>query len=148
VECHTKDWGFGRKVPPNGAKTCFVFFLGDQYTDGFRPFLTLGGHLSARRQRSTPSNKVSKKQQQLLLLHPFNGLFSRTKWVSRHQKCKTSLDFNEARGDGVLGCSRISWTICKQSAPCSRQITTPTPHHSIFYRLDALPDAEPTMSKH
>jgi len=29
------------------------------------------------------------------------------------------------------GCG-ISWTICKQSAPLSRQITTPTPHHSIF----------------
>jgi len=28
--------------------------------------------------------------------------------------------------------SRISWTICKQSAPRSRQITTTTPHHSIF----------------
>jgi len=26
--------------------------------------------------------------------------------------------------------SGISWTICKQSAPRSRQITTPTPHHS------------------
>ena len=31
-------------------------------------------------------------------------------------------------------------------APC-RQITTPTPHHSIFYRPDALPDAQPTVSK-
>ena len=31
-----------------------------------------------------------------------------------------------------MGCSGISWTICKQSAPRSRQITTPTPHHSIF----------------
>ena len=31
-------------------------------------------------------------------------------------------------GDG----SGISWTICKQSAPRCRQITTPTPHHSIF----------------
>jgi len=31
-------------------------------------------------------------------------------------------------GDG----SGISWAICKQSAPRSRQITTPTPHHSIF----------------
>jgi len=28
--------------------------------------------------------------------------------------------------------SGISWTICKQSAPRSRQITTPTPHHSMF----------------
>ena len=24
-----------------------------------------------------------------------------------------------------------SWTVCKQSAPRSRQKTTPTPHHSI-----------------
>ena len=31
-------------------------------------------------------------------------------------------------GDG----SGISWTICKQSAPQSRQITTSTPHHSVF----------------
>ena len=31
-------------------------------------------------------------------------------------------------GDG----SGISWTICKQSAPHSRQITTSTPHHSVF----------------
>jgi len=66
----------------------------------------------------------------LLLLHPFNGLFSRTTWASRYQKGKTSLDWNEARDDGVLGCSGMSWTICKQSAPRSRQITSPTPHSS------------------
>ena len=41
-------------------------------------------------------------------------------------------NLNEARDDGVSGCSGISWTICKQSAPHFRQITTPTPHHSIF----------------
>ena len=28
--------------------------------------------------------------------------------------------------------SSISWIICKQSAPHSRQISTPTPHQSIF----------------
>ena len=38
--------------------------------------------------------------------------------------------------------SGISWTTCKKSAPRSRQTTTPTPYHSIFYRLDALPDAQ------
>ena len=137
-----------------------------------------------------------------VLLHPFNSLFSRTTWVSRYQKGKTSLDLNETRDYGVLGCSGISWTICKQSAPCSRQITTPThthtygplsgttrvsryqkgktnldfteardsewqwhqlghmqvctsrqittpaPHHSVFYRPNALPAAQPTVSKH
>ena len=40
--------------------------------------------------------------------------------------------------------SGISWTICKQSAPRSRQITTPTPRHSIFNWPDALPDAQLT----
>jgi len=39
---------------------------------------------------------------QLLLLHPSNGLFSRTACVSRYQERKTSLDLNDARDDGVL----------------------------------------------
>jgi len=43
--------------------------------------------------------------------------------------------------------SCISWAICKP-APHSRQITTPAPHHSVFYRLDVLPAAQPTVSKH
>jgi len=38
----------------------------------------------------------------------FNGFFSRTTWASQYQKGKTSLDLNEAREDGVLGCSGIS----------------------------------------
>ena len=33
--------------------------------------------------------------------HLCNGLFSRTAHVSRHQKAKTILDFNEAKDDGV-----------------------------------------------
>jgi len=33
---------------------------------------------------------------------------------------------------GLWDGSGISWTICKQSAPRSRQITTSTPHCSIF----------------
>jgi len=41
----------------------------------------------------------------------------------------------------------ISWAIC-ESAPLSRQITTPEPHHLVFYRPDALPATQPTASKH
>ena len=37
-------------------------------------------------------NKQQQQQQQ-----PFNGLFSRTTWVSRYQKGKTNLDFTGAR---------------------------------------------------
>ena len=62
----------------------------------------------------------------------YYSLFSRTTWVKRYQKVKTSVDSNQVRDDGILGCSGISWTICKQSAPRSRQTSTPTPHHSIF----------------
>ena len=40
-------------------------------------------------------------------------------------------------------------THTRLTAPRSRQITTPAPHHSsFFYRLDALPAAQPTVSKH
>ena len=42
--------------------------------------------------------------------------------------------------------SGISWAVCK-SAPCSRQTTTPALHHSVFYRPDDLPAAQPTASK-
>ena len=71
---------------------------------------------------------------------PFNGPLSGTTWVSRYQNGKTNLDFTEARD--VSG-SGINWAICK-SAPRSRQITMPAPHHSGFYRPDALPAAQPT----
>jgi len=47
----------------------------------------------------------------------------------------------------IVSGNGISWAICK-SAPCSRQITTPAPHHSVFYWPDALPAAQPTVSKH
>jgi len=43
--------------------------------------------------------------------------------------------------------SGIRWDICK-STPHSRQITMPAPHRSVLYRPDALPVAQPTVSKH
>ena len=76
--------------------------------------------------------------------HPFNGPFSRITRVGRYQKGKTNLDL--LKQETVSG-SSISSAICK-SAPNSRQITMPVPHHSVFYRPDALPAAQPTASKH
>jgi len=46
-----------------------------------------------------------------------------------------------------MGGSGISWAICKYALR-SRQITMPAPNHSVLYRLDALPAAQPTASKH
>jgi len=77
--------------------------------------------------------------------HPFNGPFSGTTRVSRYQKGKITT-WILLKQETVSG-SGISWAIC-MSAPSSRQITTPAPHHSVFYRPDALPAAQPTASKH
>jgi len=88
-------------------------------------------------------NDVVPKQshQLLLLLHPFNGLFSRTTWVCQYQNGKTSLDLNEARDAGVWDGSGISWTIYKQPAPDN----TPTPHHSHFLQAGCS-SCRPTLS--
>jgi len=53
--------------------------------------------------------------------------------------------WNLLKQEKVCG-SRISWAVCK-CVPRSRQITTPAPHRSVFYRPDALPAAQPTVSK-
>ena len=74
---------------------------------------------------------------------PFNGPFSGTTRVSRYQKGKPIRIL--VKQETVSG-SGISWAIYK-SAPRSRQITTPAPHHSVFYRPDSLPVAQPTASK-
>jgi len=71
----------------------------------------------------------------LLLLHPFNGLFSKTTWVSQHQKGKPFWILLEQER---IGGSDISWTICKSFAPRCRQISMPVLHHSSFYRPDTL----------
>ena len=52
---------------------------------------------------------------------------------------KVKLSWTLLKQETVSG-SGISWDICK-SATRSRQITTPAPHHSDFYRPDALPAA-------
>ena len=77
--------------------------------------------------------------------HPFNGPFSGTTRLGRYQKGQTNLDFTEAR-DSEWQWHQMAIYMYK-SAPRSRQITTPAPHHSVFYRPDALPAAQPTASK-
>ena len=68
---------------------------------------------------------------------------SGTTRVSRYQKGKTNLDLLQQE---IVSGSGICWAICK-SAP-RNQTTTPTSHHSVFYRPDALHAAQPTASKH
>ena len=67
--------------------------------------------------------------------YTFNGPFSGTTQVSQYQKGKTSL---------TVSGSGISWAVCK-SAPRSRQITTPAPHHSMFLQA-GCPSCRPSNS--
>ena len=67
--------------------------------------------------------------------HPFNGPFpGRPGWADT-RKVKPLWILQKQETVSGRG---ISWAICK-SEPRSRQITMPAPHHSVFYRLDALP---------
>ena len=82
------------------------------------------------------------------VLHPFNDLFSSTNWESRYWKGKTSLAFNEATDNGGFG---MQWhqlnhmqTICTSLQTDNHASTPPL----VFYRPDALPDAQPAVSKH
>jgi len=87
---------------------------------------------------------------QTTTLHPFNGLFSRTAWVSWYQKGKTSLDLNEERDDAVWGCNGIRLTNANNLhlAP-DRYPHGHTNTSSLnFCRPHALPDAQPAVSKH
>jgi len=61
--------------------------------------------------------------------------------VGRYQKGKTNLDFTEARD------SEWQWHQLDQSAPRSRQITTPAPHRSVFTgRMPYLPPNQQRQS--
>jgi len=80
----------------------------------------------------------------LLLFWNMSG----TTRVSRYQKSKTrqvKTNLNLLEQEIVSG-SGICWAICEVCT--SSQTTTPTSHHSVFYRPDALPAAQPTASMH
>jgi len=62
----------------------------------------------------------------------------------KNQEGKTNLALLEQE---IVSGSGICLAICK-SASRPRQITMPSSHHSVLYRPDALPAAQPTASKH
>jgi len=76
-----------------------------------------------------------------VLKHPFSGIFPRPPRWAGTRKVQVWILLKKETVSG----SGISWAICK-FAHCSRRITTPAHHHSVFYRPDALPAAQPTAS--
>jgi len=76
---------------------------------------------------------------------PFSGLFSRTTWVSQHQKGKLFWILLE---QDMMGCQRHQLDhmqiICTSLQTYNHASTSPL----SFYRPDARPAAQPTVSKH
>ena len=75
--------------------------------------------------------------------HPFNGPFSgTTRWAGTRKVKPIWILLKQETASG----SSISWAIYKSAFHC-RQITTPAPHHSLFYRPDAFPAAQRQNTK-
>jgi len=77
--------------------------------------------------------------------HTFNGLFSRTTWVSRHQKGKPFWILLKQEIMGWKWHQRDHMQIICTTLQTDNHASTPS---LIFYGPDALPDAKPTVSKH
>jgi len=76
--------------------------------------------------------------------HTFNGPLSGTTRVSRYQKGKTNLDFTEARDNEWQWHQLGNMQVCTSLQTDNHASTSPL---MFFYRLDALPAAQPTASK-
>ena len=76
--------------------------------------------------------------------HPFNGPLLWTIRVSRYQKGKSNLDFIEARDSEWQRHQLSHMQVCTSLQKDNHA----APHHSVFYRPDALPVTQPTASKH
>jgi len=69
--------------------------------------------------------------------HPFNGPFSGTTQISRHQKGRTNLDFTEARDSEWLWHQLGYMQVCTSLQTDNHASTPPL----SFYRLNALPSS-------
>jgi len=77
--------------------------------------------------------------------HPFNGPFSGTARVNQYQKGKTNMDFTEARDSEWQWHQLGHMQVCILLQTDSHASTAPL---KVFYRPDALPATQPTVSKH
>jgi len=153
INCH--KWSLHHSQTWTGSRNCQVrnWHITCQHSSSFMSTAAISTYL-----RVKPGNEWLHPSPGLLCRHHcwsellrqhttthththLSAFYSGTTRLSWYQKSKTNLDFTEARD------SEWQWAICK-SAPRSRQITMPAPHHSVFYGPDALPAAKPTASKH
>ena len=88
------------------------------------------------------SSQPGPTQVHLELLHPFNGLFSRTTWVNQHQKGKPFWILQEQEMTGW------QWHQLHHMQIICTSLQTDNHASSSPLRPDALPTTQPTVSKH
>jgi len=86
-----------------------------------------------------------KSSQLLLLLHPFNGMLSRTTWISQHEKGKPFWISMKQEMIGWQWHQLDHMQIICTSLKTNNHTRTSS---LSFYRPDALPATQPTASKH
>ena len=79
----------------------------------------------------------------LLLVWNMSGSNQVSRYQKGKTKAKTNLDLLEQE---IVSASGICWAICKSAPHADNHANIPP--LCFFYRPDALPDAQPTASKH
>ena len=99
-----------------------------QYHNASNTILQHHFALIAHKKMAQDLHESHKNKNTHIHTHPFNGPFPGPPKCAGTRKVKPIwilLKQETVRGSG------ISWVIC-MSAPCSRQTTTPAPHHFVF----------------
>ena len=135
----------------SAANPCTPLLRSNNVTDGrtdTRPFHrhcpayyadsvdNVNNHHITWRKRSPISSLILKQHTQ-----PFNGLFSRTTWVSRYQKGKTNLDFTGAR-DSEWQWHQLGHMHVCTSLQTDNHASTPP----LVFLQDGCPSCRPTNS--
>jgi len=104
-------------------------------------FADINKHIQIK-EKTAEFSSVASHTVSTILLHPFNGLFSRTTWVSRHWN-----------GKPLMKQEMMGWQwhqpdhmhiICTSLHTDNHASTSPL----SFYGLNALPTTQPTATKH
>ena len=145
--------GFGMAVASGGPYQTWNWVIGSPGQWVIRPgHRVIGSFSTGVRPDFFRFSKKAQDKDIYFCENPSNliEILTFNKWSSKFyspEACKRQTAIKT--GKPLAHCPKCDPVPClQQSAPRSRQITTPAPHHSVFYRPDALPASQPTASKH
>ena len=133
VDTETHVWPFALSEPVTYT-----------HTHPFNGALSGTTQVSQYQKKPSPTHTRPEYDSTMTHSHPFNGPLSGTTQVSRYQKGKNNLDFTGARDSEWQWHQLGHMQVCTSLQTDNHASTPPL----SFYRPDALPAAQPTVSKH